>query len=224
MISDDFLEKENGNDVNKWTSADHVATYLSKTAEKLPHREEIKNALLEQIPSNVNRILDLGTGDGRLLALLKLENPKVEGVGLDFSELMLKLARKRFAKDKLVKIIKHDLNVPLPATKLGCFDVIISGLAIHHLHHKRKKQLYREIFDLLIQNGVFCNLEHVASPTESLHQKFLTAVGLTPETDDPSNKLLDVETQLQWLREIGFYDVDCLWKWREIALLVGFKP
>ncbi len=218
------MEKEKTTDVNKWKSADHVSAYLSKTAEKLPHSEDMKNAVLEQIPSDVNRILDLGTGDGRLLALLKLKNPDAEGVGLDFSEPMLELSRKRFAKDQRVKIIKHDLSVPLPATELGCFDVVVSALAIHHLTHKRKKQLYREIFDLLVQNGVFCNLEHVASPTESLHQKFLAAVGLTPETDDPSNKLLDVETQLQWLREIGFYDVDCFWKWREVALLAGFKP
>jgi len=53
------LEKEDAKDVNKWTSADHVSAYLSKTVEKLPHGEEIKNAVLEQIPSSVNRILDL---------------------------------------------------------------------------------------------------------------------------------------------------------------------
>ena len=195
-------------DVNKWTSAEHVSAYLSRT--NLPHAEEIRNAMLEQIPSDVKRVLDLGTGDGRLLELVKLKNPKVEGVALDFSQPMLKLARNRFADDKRVKVMKHDLAVPLPASQLGCFDLIISG--------------YQEIFRLLNHNGVFCNLDHVASPTESLHHQFLTAVGMTPETDDPSNKLLDVETQLRWLRELGFEDVDCMWKWREVALLVGFKP
>lgn len=217
------MEKDNTVDVNKWRSTEHVNRYMSK-ADNRPHGEEIRAVLSEQIPSNVKYVLDLGTGDGRLLSLVKKKNPDAKGVALDFSDPMLKLVRKRFENDSSIEVVKHDLNDPLPKGSWAPFDLIISGLAIHHLRHERKRELYEEIFSLLRSGGVFLNLEHVSSPSEALHRKFLSAVGLTPETDDPSNKLLDVHTQLTWLKQIGYKDTDCTYKWLEIAILTATKP
>jgi ubiquinone/menaquinone biosynthesis C-methylase UbiE len=169
----------------------------------------------------VRRILDLGTGDGRLLALVKLDHPDAAAVALDFSPIMLEAAQKRFDGDSSATVRTHNLDQPLP--ELGKFDAVVSSFAIHHLTHERKRELYAEVYRVLNPGGVFCNLEHVSSPTRELHEEFLRRIGWTPESEDPSNKLLEVEIQLAWLREIGFVDVDCFWKWRELALLAGRK-
>ena len=203
---------------NLWTTTDHALDYLER-ADSIPHRKEGESSLLEFIPQTTRRILDLGTGDGRLLALVKREHPNTEAVAIDFSAAMLDAARKRFAGDSSVAVVTHNLDNPLP--DLGKFDAVVSSFAIHHVEHERKRALYSEVHELLNAGGVFCNLEHVASPTPRLHEEFLHATGLSLETEDASNKLLDVETQLHWLREIGFVDVDCHWKWRELALLAG---
>lgn len=210
------------NPVNLWSSREHVKDYLER-ADSISHRQEGEAALLEFIPRDAQRILDLGTGDGRLLALvwevLSPNRADLEAIALDFSPAMLEAVRKRFASESRVEVLEHNLDDDLPA--LGNFDAVISSFAIHHLADECKRSLYREIYDRLNPGGVFYNLEHVSSPTARLHEEFLYGIGYTVETEDPSNKLLDVETQLTWLREIGFADVDCHWKWRELALLGG---
>ena len=206
--------------LNEYASAEHALRYLAK-ADSIPHWTEGEAALLDFIPHKVERILDLGSGDGRLLALLLIDHPDAEGIALDFSATMIQAAEERFRTNPKVQVVDHNLDVPLP--DLGRFDVIVSSFAIHHCTHERKRQLYTELFQVLTPGGVFCNLEHVASPTEELHLRFLHALGVNEGEEDPSNKLLDVETQLQWLREIGFQNVDCYWKWLELALIGGNK-
>ena len=206
---------------HEWQSIEHAAAYLQR-ADRVPHRSTGEAVLLEELPSEVGRVLDLGSGDGRLLALVLAARPGASGVALDFSPPMLQQLAARFQSRPGVEIVEHNLEQPLPA--LGTFDVVVSSFAIHHVVDERKRTLYQEIWSILEPGGVFCNLEHVATPSAASHQRFLAAMGIGPEDEDPSNKLLDVHTQLQWLRDIGFADVDCHWKWRELALLAGRRP
>jgi SAM-dependent methyltransferase len=206
---------------DEWRTEEHVLRYLDR-ADDFPHRAEGESVLLEHVPHDARRILDLGTGDGRLLALLRVDRPETCCVGVDFSEVMLDAARERFACEEHVQLLKHDLSESLP--DLGRFDAVVSSFVIHHLEHERKRSLYSEVFDLLEPGGMFANFEHVASLTHRLHLAFFEAIGEPIEHEDPSDRLLDVHTQLQWLREIGFDDVDCYWKWLEMALLIAIKP
>ena len=54
-------------------------------------------------------------------------------------------------------------------------------------------------------------------------EAFFAALGMTLADEDRSNQLLDLEAQVAWLREIGFRQVDCFWKWRELALFGGVR-
>lgn len=207
-------------DVNLWSEDAHARAYLSR-ADSIPRRDEGERALLECLPREVRRVLDLGSGDGRLLARVLEVAPAIQGVALDFSQEMLGRLRQRYTGTS-VTIVEHDLARPLPAFEP--FDAVVSSFAIHHLPDARKQTLYGEVFDMLVPDGVFCNLEHVASATPALHLEFLAMIDVAPGDDDPSNKLCPVEPQLAWLRARGFADVDCHWKWRELALIAGRRP
>ena len=202
----------------EWQEEAHVAQYRDEQLPAVPHVAEGDAVLVELLPSRLRRVLDVGTGDGRLIGLVRDAREGVDAVGIDFSPPMLAAARERF--EGHAWFVEHNLLDPLP--ELGTFDTIVSGLAIHHLPDERKRSLYAELFELLEPGGVFLNYEHVASATPALHAEFEAAIGVG--ADDPSNQLVLVEPQLEWLREIGFADVDCMWKWRELALLHGRKP
>jgi len=207
----------------EWTEDEEKVRRYLRRADEFPHRAEGESILLDHVPLDARRVLDLGTGDGRLLALLRADRPAMSGVGLDFSDLMLEAARRRFSTEAGIDLVSHDLAQPLPAG-LGRFDAVVSSMAIHHLEHERKRALFAEVVTLLEPGGVFANFEHVASATDRLHRAFFAAIDEPIEHEDPSDKLLGVEPQLAWLRELGLDDVDCYWKWLEMALIVGVKP
>ncbi len=209
--------------VNLWVNEEHALAYL-RERDTLPHRVDALEVVCELLPAGVERVLDLGTGDGILLALVLSARPAATGVGLDFGDEMLRRAREQFAGDARVEIRRHDLDQPLAPAALGAFDVIVSSFAIHHLAPLRQRALYGEVFEILRPGGRFVNAEHVASPTGELHEEFLAALGRTPADDDPSNQLVGVEQHLAWLNDVGFANCECFWKWRELAVVAGVKP
>jgi tRNA (cmo5U34)-methyltransferase len=196
---------------HEWHDTDFAGDYLA-LARTEPHLAQGTAALLELIETPT-RVLDIGTGDGRILELVLQAHPEAEGIGIDASDAMLARAK--------VPTMKHDFAQPLP--DLGDFDLVVSCMAIHHVDDERKRAIYAEVFALLEPSGLFLHLEHVAPGSERLHREFYDALGVPPE-DDPSDKTAPVDDQLGWLRDIGFCDVDCMWKWRELALMHARKP
>ena len=199
-----------------WSDPERVAGYLAR---EIPHRDVAEQMLLTALPRRVDRLLDLGTGDGRLIALVRTAHPEADAVGLDSSQPMLERARQRFGNDPATELRRHDLCDPLPEG--GPYDAIVSGLAIHHLEDERKRELFGEVRALLAPGGVFANLDLVSSASARTHERFRREIGRTE--DDPSDRLADLSQQLTWLRDAGFPEVDCHFKWLELALLVAMS-
>lgn len=202
--------------MNEWSDPGRVAEYLSR---EIPHRQLAESMLLEALPDRIERFLDLGTGDGRLLALVSDCHPGAEGIGLDSSEAMLVRAGDRFDGNPMIVLRPYDLNQPL--TEQGPFDAVVSGLTIHHLEDGRKRQLLAEVRNLLAPGGIFVNLDLVRSATPQLHERFRREIGRTE--DDPADRLAALCDQLAWFDEAGFEQVECHFKWLELALVVGVK-
>jgi tRNA (cmo5U34)-methyltransferase len=200
----------------EWSDPERVAEYLSR---EIPHRATAEEMLLAALPPRVERFLDLGTGDGRMIALVRSRHPEARAVGLDASEAMLARADQRFAAEPLVELDRHELAAPLALE--GPFDAVVSGLAVHHLEDERKRELFGEIQALLTPDGVFANLDLVSSASPQLHERFRREIGR--EEDDPSDRLAGLAEQLSWLRDAGFREVDCHFKWLELALLVALS-
>ncbi len=200
----------------EWGDAGRVAEYLSR---EIPHRATAEEMLLEALPSQVKRFVDLGTGDGRLLAAVLGQHSEAAAIGVDISEPMLTRAAERFADDPRVELNSHDLALPLGS--MPPVDAVVSGLAIHHLEDERKRKLFAEIHALLTPGGVFANLDLVISASARLHERFRREIGRTQ--DDPTDRLADLAAQMNWLREVGFAEVDCHFKWLEMTLVIAVK-
>jgi tRNA (cmo5U34)-methyltransferase len=204
---------------NSWTDGAKTKEYLTR-ADTLPHRGEGEGVLVRDLGSSLpGRVLDLGCGDGRLTALVLEAYPESTATCIDMSQPMLEAARERFNGDDRVTLGTHDFEDTL--TFDGPYDAIVTSLAVHHVTDERKRTLYAEIAALLAPGGVFANLEIVKSPTQTLHDQWRDEMGAR---DDPADRLCDMTSQLQMLNDAGLDNVDCIWKWRSLALLRGERP
>jgi SAM-dependent methyltransferase len=239
------------NQSHLWQRPDLAKLFLEGVRGGIPLAAEQIGVLLRivrNVAPKVERLLDLGCGDGILGRTVLAAYPRATGVFLDFSPTMIEAAKQKADRERAVFIVE-DLSTQQWTRAVADhvpFDVVVSGLAIHHLPDSRKRELYAEIFDLLKPGGLFLNLEHVASTSvwanrtseeifvDSLwayHQKQgstksrdAIAQEFYHRSDRAANILAPVDVQCRWLAEIGFVEVDCFFRILELALFGGRKP
>ena len=235
-----------------WKLPAIVNRYLSYRA-AIPLAQEqigVMMSILKSREQPVENFLDLGCGDGILGATVLGEYPSACGVFVDFSEPMLEQAREQL-KDYSGQLTFENLDYGNPewVSRIrphAPFDAILSGYSIHHQPDARKREVYGEIFSVLTPGGWFINIEHVSSEAQiniDLFEHHYVSARYAIEKqnsgtrtfdelaeeyrnrpDKAANILAPVELQCDWLREIGYEEVDCYFRIFELAVFGGRRP
>ena len=235
-----------------WKQSAVVNRYLSsRTAiPMVPEQIGVMMSILKSRGQPVRNFIDLGCGDGILGATILNEYPSARGVLADFSEPMLAQAReqlKGFASQLIFENL--DYGDPVWVNRMQAhapFDAIVSSYSIHHQPDARKREIYAEIHSLLEPGGWFVNIEHIAAEaqltTDLFNQHIIDhwyeqeqtnggartraeiAETFMNRPDKDANILAPVELQCDWLREIGYEQVDCYFRIYELAVFGGQRP
>jgi len=235
-----------------WGDREFIERWIAKGGWQAPIREMQTAMVLRMIPQPLNapiQILDLAAGYGALAVAVLKERPNATAICLDASAEMLKLGRERNGQlGGRIEFVQASLETPewLQAVN-GTFGAVISSRALHHFtENQRRRFIFKEIFELIRSGGCFINADNVRAPTESLRERYRIARdewlerelrqsgdgkttlaelrAATPSTYHGPHNNGYLDEELAWLKEAGFVDVDCFWKFATTVVYGGFKP
>ncbi len=179
------------------------------------------------------RVLDLGAGTGLLSALLLAAFPNAQLTLADISTGMLAMARQRFTQRSNIRYQVVDF-IEEPLT--GEYDVVISGLALHHTQPEKLQAVFAKVYSVLDGGGLFINADQALGNTPQNEAKYADAwlrgalsKGCTQADIDIANQRMKADKsapladQLAWLRAVGFAHVDCWYKNYRFVVYSGQK-
>ncbi|MBA3484764.1 MAG: class I SAM-dependent methyltransferase [Pirellulales bacterium] len=228
----------------RWNQLGAAAAYDAAAPVIHPRYIAVQDAVLAAIPFAADqpfRVVDLGSGSGRLVERLLSKFAAASAILMDQSQPFLDLAAARLAPfDGRAACLQRRLQDDW-VDDVAPVDLIVSTSAIHHLEPAEKQTLFRKCFAALAQGGVFINGdEHrPASDVEyrallvqwSEHMHAAVADGRIPESFGATLErwrlrnleefgtprasgddcLETAEVQVEYLRQAGFATVEVPW-------------
>jgi tRNA (cmo5U34)-methyltransferase len=204
----------------------------------LPCYDEIFSVAKELVPFATDariEVLDLGAGTGLFSMHVLQKYPNAAFVLYDVAPKMLNVARERFRESaSQFQYILDDYRYFQSSKR---FDLVVSSLSIHHLTDSEKKALFKRVYTALSNKGVFINVDQIRGPTPSLQElywtKWLKKVREKGAAEEKISESIQrrvtydkdalLTEQLQWLRDAGFANVDCIYKNYFIGVFVATK-
>ena len=204
----------------------YAAQYNNSRQMLIPCFADFYKIAVEIIPFKEDKnikVLDLGAGTGLISSLVASKYEKSDITLVDVSENMLDQAKNSLGKlsNKFSYLVANYSNLELS----GSFDVVISALSIHHLTGEEKKSLFKKIFNNLNNGGIFINADQVQGETVEIETKY-REVWLRQVQENgigkseleaalermKEDKMSLLSSQLQWLNQAGFEEVNCWYK------------
>jgi len=205
----------------------------------IPYYEQMVDALVLALPFNQSqliRVIDLGCGTGTIARRIKDVYPQAQITCVDIAEKMLHIAQTKLGdaggmRYQLENFETYEFD--------SVYDVAVSSLALHHLVNEDDKiKFYKKIYNCLSPGGVFYNADVILASNSRLQERYMEKwreymrlqvsveeieqkwIPQHYDEDHPS-KLMN---QLDWLRNMGFVEVDVVWKYYNFAVYGGCKP
>lgn len=204
----------------------------------IPYYEQMLDALLVGLPfdpAEPIRVIDLGCGTGTIARRIKDAYPQAQMTCVDIAEKMLQIAQAKLADDQgvryqLANLEKYEFD--------QTYDVIVSSLALHHLVTDQDKiKFYSKIYNSLAPGGVFYNADVILGSNAQLQKRYMEKwceyMRLHVSVDEIEQKWIPqhydedhparLMSQLDWLKNMGFREVDVIWKYYNFAVYGGHK-
>lgn len=202
----------------------------------IPFYEDMVQAMLSSIPFNREKdiyVIDIGCGTGTVAKKIKEYFPYAKITCLDFAENMILMAKAKLKDFDDISYLLCDFS-EFEFDK--GYDVVVSSLSLHHLG-RDKKQFYQKVFTNLTDGGVFYNADVVIGSNEYLEELYISnwkSFMARSISDEEINKKWlgrhrkegnpeKLMSHLKWLEEVGFTDIDVIWKYYKYAVFGGTK-
>ena len=191
-------------------------------------------SLSEEV-TQVKSILDVGAGTGLMSAFFHEKYPDAKFTLVDISQDMLKKAQERFEGNENITFLNADFaTVDFPENH---FDLVVSGLAIHHLPNELKQHLFVKIAKTLKAGGWFINADQVLGATamaekvytESWKNHVQQSSNLTEDEKRSAFDRIKVDImaplndQLKWLEEAGLQNANCYYQYHNFVVFAANK-
>lgn len=212
--------------------------YDSKISKAIPFYKESFDTLISILHGagiNPKRILEIGVGTGNLTNRLLQEFPQTSLVGIDLVEDYIIQAKQKLSvfEDRIKLSVKDVIDFDF----IENYDLVITSYVFHHIENNTKSSIYKKIYTHLNPDGMFVNADFVDSSSsyfsnlfDQLRMEYMRSRGFNEDSIKSyyteHRKLetpMPIEEQITLLSQIGFRDVECFWKYLNLAVFGGIK-